>query len=278
MAKTAKYVFIKEPRWIGLAVLLAMIAIGCVGFGIWQFERRAEAAQKIELLEANWDAPAKSWSEFFTVPQATSQNSDHRWFEDYRWQTISLQGEFDYDSQVTVRSRFQFGEMGKLWLVPFISQEGVVWVDRGWFPANDTLPVVLDKHTVKVVLRAAPIEPKIPGRDDAAATATEPRSLASIHKEALDSVSGSITSMYFELVSESPQAATGTPLAKPELDEGPHLSYALQWFVFALMALFGYYWLVRNEAKALAIEDEATLELEPELQDVKKELRSRYGK
>ncbi len=278
MTNTLKYEFTKEPRWIGLAVLLAMIAVGCVAFGIWQFDRRAEAAQKIELLEANWDSPAKNWETFFTVPETGKANENHEWHDQYRWQSIALQGEFNYESAVTVRNRFQFGEMGKIWLVPFNSKNGTVWVDRGWLNANDTVPSVESGQNVTVVLRATPIEPKIPGREDTPASETEPSSLASIHEGALSSVPGAINSMYFELVSEEPPSPTGTPLAKPELDEGPHLSYALQWFVFALMAIFGYFWLVRNEAKALAVMEDAHRELEPEIQNVQKELQNRYGR
>ncbi|MBX3311413.1 MAG: SURF1 family protein [Microbacteriaceae bacterium] len=278
MTSSLKYGFIKEPRWIGLAVLLAMIAVGCVAFGIWQFDRRAEAAQKIELLEANWDAPAKSWDAFFTVPETGESNATQEWYDQYRWQSVTLQGQFDYESAVTVRNRFQFGEMGKIWLVPFTSNEGIVWVDRGWLYPDDAIPYNGPGQNVTVVIRATPIEPKIPGRDDIPASGTEPASLASIHTEALSEVPDAINSMYFELVSENPAAATGTALAKPELDEGPHLSYALQWFVFALMAIFGYFWLVRNEAKALAAIDEAHQVLEPEIQDVQKELQNRYGR
>ena len=60
--------------------------------------------------------------------------------------------------------------------------------------------------------------------------------------------SGIVEEFYVSLSTEdpSPQFAP-LPLEKPVLDEGPHLSYAFQWFVFALMGFFAYFWLLREE-------------------------------
>ena len=64
--------------------------------------------------------------------------------------------------------------------------------------------------------------------------------------------------LYVNLETQSPaQSAaagpTGTPLPvpipRPELDEGPHLSYALQWFSFALLTVIVYPLLLRRVAR-----------------------------
>jgi hypothetical protein len=41
--------------------------------------------------------------------------------------------------------------------------------------------------------------------------------------------------------------------ARPARDEGPHLSYALQWFVFALLAFIGLGWAANQERRALGL-------------------------
>ena len=38
------------------------------------------------------------------------------------------------------------------------------------------------------------------------------------------------------------------PIPRPELDEGPHLSYAVQWFIFSLIAIIGYPLVIRRIA------------------------------
>ena len=55
---------------------------------------------------------------------------------------------------------------------------------------------------------------------------------------------------YLNLRSERP--APATPLAAeptPERGQGPHFFYALQWWFFALLAVVGYFWFARAEAK-----------------------------
>jgi cytochrome oxidase assembly protein ShyY1 len=61
------------------------------------------------------------------------------------------------------------------------------------------------------------------------------------------------TGAYGVLVQSASDAAE-PPLAapRPVRDEGPHLSYALQWFVFAIMAFIGLGWAANQERKALA--------------------------
>ena len=44
-------------------------------------------------------------------------------------------------------------------------------------------------------------------------------------------------------------ARTITPLPLPSLDEGPHFSYAIQWFLFCGLAVIGWVLVVRKTAK-----------------------------
>ena len=45
-------------------------------------------------------------------------------------------------------------------------------------------------------------------------------------------------------------------LPAPELTEGPHLSYAIQWFIFSTIAIVGYPLILRRRARELARGDE----------------------
>ena len=50
--------------------------------------------------------------------------------------------------------------------------------------------------------------------------------------------------------SEPPDAPeTLTPVPVPDLGDGPHLSYAVQWFLFAAVAVIGYPLLLRRQAR-----------------------------
>ena len=58
---------------------------------------------------------------------------------------------------------------------------------------------------------------------------------------------------FVQLLTESPRPAT--PLTKadpPDLSNGPHFFYALQWWFFGILALFGYGYLAWEEATGRA--------------------------
>ena len=55
---------------------------------------------------------------------------------------------------------------------------------------------------------------------------------------------------YVELESSTPADAGGpTPIPLPDLDDGPHLSYAFQWFIFATLAVIGWVVVVRKSGR-----------------------------
>ena len=69
------------------------------------------------------------------------------------------------------------------------------------------------------------------------------------------------TGAYGLMKSEDPAPADRpTAVTRPVRDEGPHLSYAFQWFVFALMGFIGLGWAARQEYRTVNAE-------EPEEQD-----------
>jgi cytochrome oxidase assembly protein ShyY1 len=59
--------------------------------------------------------------------------------------------------------------------------------------------------------------------------------------------------LYVRMSSES-DAVVENPkqLARPEIGEGNHLSYALQWILFALMAAAALIWGIKKEREAMA--------------------------
>ena len=61
-----------------------------------------------------------------------------------------------------------------------------------------------------------------------------------------------IAPAYVEMTSSSPAPTTAlpAPVPLPELDDGPHLGYAVQWIIFSICAVIGWFLLVRKSAKA----------------------------
>jgi cytochrome oxidase assembly protein ShyY1 len=221
-------------RWLKYLALAVVFAIACVCLAFWQLARREEATARIQLVETNWDAAALPVSE--VLPDLGAFDADRQ------WQPVELHGRYLTDEQLLARGRPFDGNPGFEVLVPFQLDDGSVFiVDRGWVPVGndqdspDVVPAP-PSGVVTVVARLKPSEPVLPGR-----SAPEGQ-VASIELPGIAELLDEPTYVgaYGLLVSEDPGVATrpqATP--RPEADEGPHLSYAFQWFLFAILGFVG---------------------------------------
>jgi len=232
-------------RWGGYVALTVVFAVACGLLSWWQWARRAEAVADIERIEANYDAPPVALGDLLPALDTLE--------EDAEWHPVELSGVYLADEQLIVRNRPRNGLAGFEVLVPLRLADGSVFVvDRGWVPlgssaaAPDSVPAPPEGE-VTVVVRLKPGEPEIPGRG-----APEGQ-LATIRLPDIAALVGAptYTGMYGLLVSEDPAPAEERPLPafRPAEDEGPHLSYALQWIAFGVLAFIGLVWAVRRERK-----------------------------
>lgn len=245
--------FLRSRRWLGYFSLLLVFSIVCVWLGNWQFERRAEARAEIARIDANYDAAPLPLAEAFTDP--ASFNVD-----EHKWQTVEMHGEYIGDTYLA-RNRPGPNGVGSNLIQAFQSDDGsVLFIDRGWVPVSgtDELPTGLPdapsgEVTVQARLRAS--EPMIMGRSSAG------HSVASINSAELARLSGVkglvYTGAFGQLVSEDPPGETGVLAVRPARDEGPHLSYALQWYVFILIAAIGVAYGARQEYRGLNAEGDS---------------------
>lgn len=231
-----------SSRWLGYLALTVAFSIVSVFFGLWQWDRREMAVEAIERVNANYDqAPVAV--EQFLGPEGSFDIS-------LEWLPVSMSGAYQEDEQVLVRTRPRGGQVGFEILVPFRTVEGAsIIVNRGWVPTGeasdfpDQVPSP-PQGEVTVTGRLKPPEPTLQGRG-----APEGQ-LSSIDLVTYQELLGyPIEQGFFiALMTEQPAAETqALAPVKPVPDEGPHLSYTLQWFVFAIMAFFAYGWLLRNE-------------------------------
>jgi cytochrome oxidase assembly protein ShyY1 len=250
-------------RWGGYVALTVVFAIGCGLLSWWQWSRRAEAVNELAKIEANYDAPAAELDDLLADVDSVDDAAE--------WRPVQLAGEYLNDEQLLVRNRPRNSAAGFEVLVPFRLSDGTVFVvDRGWVPAGSTpdAPESVPRAPageVTVIVRLKPGEPEIPGRG------APDGQLATIRLPDVAALVGAptYTGMYGLLVSEDPAPAE-RPLAalRPVEDEGPHLSYALQWIAFGILAFVGLFWAVRRERKIAAGEMPVTRrERDAEIED-----------
>jgi cytochrome oxidase assembly protein ShyY1 len=228
---TVGWQFVRSRRWLGYFAIAVAFAIICTLFGMWQWDRRNEAVRENDQIAANYDhAP---------VPLADALPRADAWQDDQTWLRVTVTGRYDVDSQLLVRNRVHNGQPGFEVLTPLVTDSGRAFVvDRGWVPtgnrqdAPDSVPAP-PSGTVTVVARLQQSEPRIPGRTDPSHTdQVQSVTLADVARKAGHPV---WTGAYGQLDSETPAPAEAPPLGwdRPSADTGLHLSYFIQWFLFA---------------------------------------------
>jgi cytochrome oxidase assembly protein ShyY1 len=251
------YRFLFSARWFGWLVLVLVIAAGCVGLGRWQLDRREAVVEDIQRIEANYDAAPERY-----VPGMNGFDS----FDPAReWRPVTFSGTYDVGNQVVARNRPLNGQPGYEVLTPLRLDDGTaVIIDRGWLPIGnieagrpDAVPDP-PSGRVEVTARVKPGEPAINrGAPEGQVASIDLAALAGRLDYPLQDAA------YGLLALERP-AAGETPLAapKPSIDEGPHLSYSLQWFAFGVLAFVGLGYAARAQRRSDA-ERDGTAALRP---------------
>jgi cytochrome oxidase assembly protein ShyY1 len=234
-------------RWLSWFVLASLFAAACVVLATWQFDRRDQAVSKIQRMVENYE---KTPIEYGLISDLTLDQ-----VTPYEWTPVQLEGVYLTDQELLVRNRPIAGQPGFLQIVPFKLLSGeVVILERGWIPADsDLAPAVsmTPAQEAKTLIARVRLSELTPNRDSPTGFAT------SIHLESLNELLGLDIEQqfYLRLISESPgEPSSPQPLRKPTLDEGNHLSYAVQWILFALMGFFALFWAIRQEREYRRIE------------------------
>jgi cytochrome oxidase assembly protein ShyY1 len=155
------------------------------------------------------------------------------------WTPVRVTGTYDVADTLLVRNRPRDDTAGYEVLVPLVLGDGTALVvDRGWLAAGDdtdrpdTLPAPAQGE-VTVVARLRQWEEAKRGTVPAGQVGSIGRAQVAAAVPGLRLLDG-----YAVLASEDPSAATApAPALRPDVDEGPHLAYTVQWFGFALTAL-----------------------------------------
>lgn len=232
------YRFLLRPRWIVGHVLLLVTVVAFVNLGLWQLRRLDERRTNNALIAARADVPVQPLDAAVAAAAGDLAALEFR--------RVEVTGSYDPDAQVLTAPRAIPGGPGLQVLTVLERDRGPdVLVDRGWIPFSRDVSrpppapagsVIID-GVVRVreageVGRAAQVAQIVP--DQIAARLG--RALAPYYVQ-----------MQAQQPAPGPAEPRPTPL--PERGEGNHLSYAVQWFSFATIALIGYPLLVRWAAR-----------------------------
>jgi cytochrome oxidase assembly protein ShyY1 len=242
--------FALSRRWFGYLALAVVFSAVCVALSQWQVARLNETRAANELVNRNYRSTPVALKT--AIPSLTSYSPQQQWMQ------VKVTGSYLADDALLVRNRPLNGQPGFEVLNPLLLADGSVFVvDRGYVPIGnkqdrpDSIPSPRSGQvTVTVRLRGG--EPTLSGRSNRTGE------LATIRLPDVAKLVGkpTYTGAYGLMVSESPaSAARPVALPRPQLNEGLHISYAIQWVIFGIMAFFGLWYAIRQEYRMRNAED-----------------------
>lgn len=225
-----------------LAVLL--VAGGCVYLGFWQLDRRAQRAEHNRVVA---ERMAGDPVDLTSAPRDTAGLAYRR---------AIVEGVVDDDRAIVLAGRSLNGAPGVHLLSPVRIGDGAVLANRGWLPAPDGATVDLDPVRLEGRVRIEGVLVPFPDVD----LATEPEGFRvqwfRVDADAIRAQYPYPVSPLYLVATSRPDVAGGeagpgpAPLDPPTLSPGPHLSYAIQWFSFAAIAVIGWLVLVVQRRRA----------------------------
>jgi cytochrome oxidase assembly protein ShyY1 len=168
------------------------------------------------------------------------------------WSRVQLAGQYDEAHTVTIINRSQNGSAGYDIAVPFVNQDGTtILVNRGFVPLAVKQPTSpTGKIRIVGYLRTSQARSAVGAIDSTSETNREFQrfDLPLIAKATDTSL---LDTTYLQLIKESVASPSQWPatVIMPVLDEGPHLSYAVQWFFFSAVALTAWVLVVRRKLR-----------------------------
>lgn len=235
---------------VGHVLVVALVGT-FVSLGLWQLRRLDERqARNAEIIDRS-RIPAAPVEE---VVAPGTQLGD---VEDLEYRQVTATGSYDADGEILVRPRSLDGVSGWHVVTPLVLDDGrAVLVTRGFAPLAED-PAVAQAA-------AAPPEGEVtvtglafPSQERGSIGPTDPEEgtlleLARVDIGRIDQqYDRELLPVYVQLLSQDPPLeARGFPqvLPLPATDDGPHLSYAVQWFLFAGVGLVGWPVLLRRTA------------------------------
>lgn len=249
---TLKRLFSRQWWWVTLIVLLGMTFL--VRLGVWQLDRLQQRRDFNEMVYTRWT------QEPFDLG-AEELPTDLGELEYRRVQAV---GEFDYGNQIALKNQQRAGQPGVGLVTPLVLDDGrAVLVARGWIPQADADPAAWGKYdepagapVVSIIQESQlmPFDKPVPIPD------APQQEVFYVNIDAIQpQMPYELLPFFLLQLPEEGRMFDMLPYREEpiRLTEGDHLSYALQWFTFALILGFGYIQFVRlQERRAARIKQE----------------------
>jgi len=220
---------VREPYAVFKSFVALALIILCLIAAQWQYHRGVDRHARNAIIVKHIALTPVALDSVKNSPLAAE------------WQTVTVKGEFDSTKQILLKNRYSEGFYGFEVLTLFTTPNNEkFWVDRGWVKAGATAaiaPTITPPPTNEVSITGRlRLDSSLPR---GAFFALPANGAGLISK--LDAQSQLDTQNYYiDLLSGSESSLTPKVAAQlPELSDGPHMAYALQWLFFAVLVIYG---------------------------------------
>ena len=252
--------FARRPKWIVRHVAVALLVVTLVLLGLWQLRRLDEKREIKATIEAQQSEPAADVDDVVADDATVDEDVaaiEHR--------SVIAKGRYADDDTFVVENRTFNGASGAWVLTPLVLEDGrAIVVNRGFLGFDRQGAIVPPPAPDgEVVVEGVLLESEQRGRfgpSDPDAGRLEVLARVDLPRVA-QQVDYGVLPAYLQRVRSTPEesnvadAPELVPLGRPTPSEGPHLSYAIQWFTFTTIAVLGYGLLLRRVARDEAREE-----------------------
>ena len=241
---------LRTRRGLGLVAFATIMTAACVLLGFWQLDRyelRVDRNSAVQAALGTEPVPLES----LAPADAAAEDLP----TDVEWRSVVVSGRYDPEADMTLRLRPVDGQSGVHVLTPFVLADGTaVLVDRGFLATatRTTDEVVVPDPapgSVELVGRIRLSE----NRDAGVDPDSTPPSIRFVNlgdPDLQELSTAALGPVWLERVEQAPvEEATLTPIPPPRLSSGPSLIYAVQWFLFGVIAVVGFIVLIRREPR-----------------------------
>ncbi|HNP56616.1 MAG TPA: SURF1 family cytochrome oxidase biogenesis protein [Gordonia sp. (in: high G+C Gram-positive bacteria)] len=232
-----------RPGWIALGLVVVAFAALCFSvLAPWQLGKNSSTTERNDLIRHAVATAPVPLGEVVADPSVFDPKTE--------WREVVLTGRYRPAQQILLRLRSIEGQPAVEVLTPFETDHGAFLVHRGFVrpPKAADLPAVAPPPagTVTIHGRIRASEGTSPGRGVAPIGHT--MTAYSIDPaDAGRALGTSLAPFYLQLSADQPGSLS--PIALPQLESGPYLSYGLQWLAFGIMAPLGVAYFLYSEIR-----------------------------
>lgn len=237
--------FLLNRRWLALLAFVVVFGGVCFRLGLWQIHRLEHRLDRNEVISRHFSTDPVDLDT--AAPPGTTID------EQNEWTRVTIRGTYDLEHEAAVKFTTRDAAPGVDVVVPLKLDDGsAILVDRGWMESQNSVkrpelpPPATGEVTINGWLR------QDNGAGGQAVRVIDGQIRAIDSSGFGESVPYDLRDGYVNAQSESPEPATKLAAEpKPELGQGPHFFYALQWWFFGLIGITGYVWFAIQERRDL---------------------------